>query len=285
MALNHRSSFCYTPLMSLREQLVGYIDSHFHLGIIESKEISASEISARMRNAGVTAGIDIGVVLDDLDERLERLRHFPGFAYSVGLYPSHADSPRISDDIADLDSALKRLIADTRLVALGEVGMDFHRSYGTPTIQRELLEAQLELARNYDLPVIIHNREADDQLHELLLQYRPRGIMHCFSSDAANMERFVELGMYISFAGNMTFKNATELKQAASRVPLDRVLFETDSPFLAPVPHRGKTNTPALVPHVYEYFADLRHMDLGELVGQVAENFSRAVPRYAGVPK
>ena len=254
-----------------------FIDSHFHLIQSMEKGLGPSELMIESVEAGVRAGMDIAVDLENLDLRREACRKYPGLGYTIGLYPSFAarDSPGI--DI--LETELKKRSGDPLLWALGEIGLDFHWNYGSPEKQKELLLQQIELARSYDLPVVIHNRMADVELYEILAENPVRGIMHCFSSDGAVMRKFLDLGLYISFAGNLTFKNAITIREAASEVPLDRVLFETDSPYLSPQPVRGKINRPKHVVHIYQFFAELRQIPLAELKQQVCENFRRAVPR------
>jgi TatD DNase family protein len=269
--------------MASDENTYYYIDSHFHLAIMGEKGVDISKLATNLQKQRVMAGIDIGVHLEDADARRKRIKTLPGFGYSIGLYPSHAAEEGFESDVQQLRQLVSKLNDDPALLALGEMGMDFHWNYGTPEAQEEILIAQLDLASEFNLPVIIHNREADDHLYRILAAHRARGIMHCFSSDYQQMKRFLDIGMYISFAGNLTFKNAGKLQDAARRVPLDRVLFETDSPFLTPVPHRGSTNTPEFVPHIYQFFAELRNIELSDLCLQVAQNFSRAVPRSEAI--
>ena len=261
-----------------------FIDSHFHLVQSVEKNLNSAELLEEAVEAGVMAGMDIGVDLEQIDLRRECCTAHAGFGYTLGLYPSFADRESLEPDLARLETELRVRADDSRLWALGEIGLDFHWNYGSPAKQKKLLRCQLELAREYDLPVVIHNREADGELCDLLISSGARGgIMHCFSSDRAVMKTFLDIGFYVSFAGNLTFRNAETIREAAHEVPLNRVLFETDAPYLSPVPLRGKLNRPSHVIHVYDFFAKLRRMPLAELREQVHENFTRAIPRYAAM--
>ncbi len=283
MALNPWSSFCYTGHMHQETIAHGFVDSHFHLAILESKNVDMGVLAKKLTASGVSAGIDIAVGLEDLEERKNRLKVFPGFGYSIGLYPSYADRDDMDAELHRLRQVVAEHARDPRFVAMGEMGLDYHWNYGSPELQRYILQSQLDIAAESGLPVVIHNRQADDDLFKILRGSESRGIMHCFSSNAEQMRKFTELGMYISFAGNLTFKNAHDIRQAAAEVPLDRVLFETDSPFLSPVPLRGKVNDPTHVRYVYDFFAELRGLESKELKDQVRRNFNRAIPRYEAI--
>lgn len=269
-----------------------FIDSHFHLLESQKKGLEPVETLRRAVEAGVCGGMDIGIDLDDIDLRLSALDAMsdpaihPGFGYTLGLYPSFAGKEDFEADLLRLEAELDRRSKDPRLWAIGEIGMDFHWNYGSPGRQRELFQRQVKLAWAQGLPVVIHNREADAELYDALKQCLPTetpaappGVMHCFSSGVQAMEQFLELGFYISFGGNITFKNAGNIRDAGLAVPLDRVLLETDSPYLSPVPRRGKVNEPAHVALLYQFFAELRGTAPDVLKKQVYENFIRAVPR------
>lgn len=259
-----------------------FIDSHFHILQSENRGFDPSTVVPDAFDSGLRGGMDIAVDLEQIDRRRNYCAEQPGFGYSIGLYPSFSTDPDRSVLLKRLEEELHSRKNDPLLWALGEIGMDFHWDYGSEEMQAELFHAQLELAGKAELPVVIHNREADDAILRVLKSRPTEGIMHCFSSDQHTMKKFLDLGMYISFAGNLTFKKAKEIQEAASMVPLDRVLFETDSPFLTPVPHRGKPNRPANVQHVYEFFSRLRGVPVAQLCDQVRENFTRAVPGYGG---
>ena len=271
-------------MLQRMEQDTPYIDSHFHLMQLAEKGVVPEGLMAEALEAGVGAGMDIGIDLDNIARRRKICQTYPGFGYTIGLYPSFADATNLHQPmphhISHLAEELAKRSGDPLLWAVGEIGLDFHWNYGSPKTQQDLLIQQIQLAEQYKLPVIIHNRKADKELYDILRTVSVGGIIHCFSSDSTAMKHFLNLGFYISFAGNLTFKNSTILQEAARMVPLDRLLFETDSPYLSPHPLRGRVNRPAHVTHNYQFFASLRQLPLTDLKQRVYENFIRAIPRY-----
>lgn len=184
----------------------------------------------------------------------------------------------------DVDGIVARIEHDARSSGahfIGEIGLDYHWNYGTEGDMESLFEAQLELAGALDLPVAIHNRDADEQTIRILRRHHVArgGIIHCFSSDRAAAEAFLELGYHISFAGNVTYKSNSKLVEALKAVPLDRLLLETDSPYLAPVPMRGRVNTPLNIAHTYAFVAAVKGIDAEALDRIVRDNFYSIV-RY-----
>jgi len=186
---------------------------------------------------------------------------------SLGIHPHEADHD------ADLD-ALRELLAHPRAVAVGETGLDYFRGYAARDAQRRLFDDQLALARDVAKPVVIHTRAADDETLERLVAHEGPVILHCFSSQRL-LEPALERGWYVSFAGNVTYKNAYDLRTAARRVPADRLLAETDSPYLAPQAVRGRRNEPRFVLHTLEALAQVRRTDKQELERQIDENATR----------
>lgn len=217
--------------------------------------------------------IDIGTRPDDIETRLSLPRRNRNIAFSAGLYPELSDQPQAEIDRC-FEQFRKTVHARRReICAIGEFGLDFHYRFGTEEKQIALARRQIELAQELDLPLIIHTREADEAIIALFADYTPiKGVIHCFSSGTQTAEKLLEYGFYLSFCGNLTYKNAKAIQEAARMVPLERVLFETDSPYLAPVPVRGTINTSANVEHVYRFFADLRSVPLSFLKKRVAEN-------------
>lgn len=257
-----------------------FIDSHFHILQSANRGFDPANVVSSASDSGLQGGMDIAVDLEQIDRRREYCAEHPGFGYSIGLYPSFSTDQDRTHLLHRLEEELNRRKADRLLWALGEIGMDFHWDYGTEELQAELFYAQLELASKAGLPVVIHNREADEAILSVLKSRPVEGIMHCFSSDQDVMKKFLDLGIYISFAGNLTFKNAVNIQEAARAVPLDRVLFETDAPYLTPVPHRGKPNQPENVRYVYEFFSQLRKIPMKDLSEIVRENFIQAIPGH-----
>ena len=252
--------------------VAGAVDSHCHLEVIEEKGLPVTEIMDRVFADGLRFALDIATRPDDLDHRRSLASGRPGILHSVGVHPSGTGE-------VDPDAALPRiesLLEEPDVVALGEIGLDWHWNFGTPQEQKRLFIAQLELARRLDTPVIIHNRDAEAEIYDIVSEHRPpaNSIMHCFSADAAYARRFLDLGFLISFAGNVTFKKRAEhIQEAARIVPLDRMLLETDSPFLAPEPARGRPNHPGYVGHVYEFVAAQRGITTDDLAERVRANF------------
>ncbi|MFW6234133.1 MAG: TatD family hydrolase, partial [Spirochaetota bacterium] len=165
----------------------------------------------------------------------------------------------------------------SRTVAVGEIGMDRYRDYATPELQRVLLIRQVEIANRHNLPVIIHNRDAEEELLQAFAECTPEceSIMHCYSGPSGYVHRFLDLGFSFSFGGNVTFKNAQNIREAMMQVPLDRLMLETDAPYLAPHPRRGRTNHPGLIGHTYDAVSETRGISRRELVEAAADNAAR----------
>jgi TatD DNase family protein len=239
------------------------IDTHAHLGD------DAAEVLARARDAGVTRVVEVATTVAAAHETLARAEEHDGVFACLGVHPHEAAEP------GDLDE-LRTLLAHPKAVAVGETGLDYFRDYAPHDAQQRLFDAELELARELGKPVVIHTRAADDDTRARLLRHEGDVVLHCFSSPAL-LDDALEHGWYVSFAGNVTYKNAYDLRDAARRVPADRLLAETDSPYLAPQPVRGKRNEPAYVAHTYAFLSELRGEDVERLVeGNAARLFGIA---------
>ena len=254
-----------------------FVDSHAH---IDGPEFDADrdEVVERARAAGVAAILNVGTG-DPLSGAFERAvevaARYDRVYAAVGVHPHDA---KLFDDGAA--RRIKKLIEHSRrVIAWGEIGLDFHYDHSPREVQREVFIKQLRLARELDLPVIIHSRAADDETVEILAsewsENARGGIMHCFGGTPQMAARVLELGFYISFAGNVTFKKAENLREAALAVPLDRLLIETDCPYLTPVPFRGHRNEPARVVEVARHLAQIRGMEAEDLGRVTTENFLR----------
>lgn len=254
-----------------------FIDSHAH---IDGEEFDADrdEVVARAREAGVRAILNVGTG-DPHGKNFERARAvaetYEGVYFAAGVHPHDAKL---------YDAAAEEFVADllsgsSRAVALGEIGLDYHYDHSPREVQREVFARQLRLAQSLSLPVIIHSREADEETLEILrAEYEGAahgGVMHCFGGGPALAEGALALGFYISFAGTVTFKKADALREVALKVPLERLLVETDCPYLAPVPHRGRRNEPAYVAATARFLAGLRGVSPEELGRATSENFAR----------
>jgi TatD DNase family protein len=234
------------------------IDTHAHLGD------DAPEVLERARAAGVTRVVEVATTVAAARETLARAEEHEGVFACLGVHPHEAADP------GDLEE-LRSLLAHPKAVAVGETGLDYFRDYAPHDAQQLLFEAELALARETGKPVVIHTRAADDDTRARLLLHDGPVILHCFSSPPL-LDAALERGWYVSFAGNVTYKNAYDLRDCARRVPADRLLAETDSPYLAPQAVRGKRNEPAFVTHTYAFLSELRGEDV---VAQVEENADR----------
>ena len=241
------------------------IDTHAHLDALEDAEAAL----ARAGEVGVRRVITIGTGIDSCRRALELTRHDGVFA-ALGIDPHQAASEE-----AHRVGELRGLLAHERAVAVGEAGLDYHYGAETKDEQRRLFEAQLELAQQLGLPVVVHTREANDDTESILREHEGAVVMHCFSEPgllAAGLER----GWYFSFAGNVTYPKAAELREAAAEVPGDRILAETDSPYLSPQPLRGRPNEPAHVVHTVAVLAEARGEDAEDLAARIEVNATAA---------
>ncbi len=246
-----------------------FTDTHAHLvypGLIED----LPGVIERAKAAGVQRIISIATTLDDARQTLELARRYDGVFAAVGLHPG--EIPNVS--MCDLRE-LALLASEPKVVAIGETGLDYYRGKENERAQKDLFWAQLELARQRGLPVVIHNRAANEDCLEILRQAKPRGVMHCFSGDENFAFECLEIGLLLSFTGILTFKNAGPLRAVAGKVPLDKIMLETDAPYLAPVPYRGKRNEPALVPHIAAALAEVKGVTVEEVARVTTENAER----------
>jgi len=247
------------------------IDSHCHL-IFNNFEKDLEDVIQRLRSKGIKRLVHACCELAEIPN-LKKLSHeFNEIYYSVGLHPLEAKKWELNSKSILRKSAQE----DRRVVAIGELGLDFFKSENK-TQQIDALIPQMELAHELELPVIIHCRNAANEMIEICkdLSERgkcPNGVLHCWTGTPKEMNQFLELGFYISFSGIVTFPKAYEIHQCAKEVPRDKYLIETDSPFLAPVPHRGKRNEPAFVENVANFMADLRSTDLITIAKESSNN-------------
>jgi len=251
------------------------IDSHCHLAD-EAFVNDLPDVIARARQAGLTNALCILAAGSDMEsERARRVTElWPDVRTSIGVHPHQAgDFDGREAEAAEL--VRKQVAADPRARAIGEIGLDYHYDFAPPATQQRVFGYQVRLARELDLPVVIHTREAEEDTLALLEEQSNslRGVLHCFTGSAVLMTRALRLGLHISFAGIVTFPKAGELRELAKEVPADRLLCETDSPYLAPTPYRGKRNEPAWVVRVSEELATVRRVDAAALQRRIRENF------------
>jgi len=252
-----------------------FIDSHCH---IDGPEYDADreEVIARARDAGVSMMLNVGTG-DPRSGSFERAvelaeRHSEIYA-AVGVHPHDA---KLFDGAAE-QRLLDLVRQSKRVIAWGEIGLDYHYDHSPRDTQREVFRQQLRLAREQNLPVVIHSRNADEDtitiMSEELTGHQRAGVLHCFGGSLAMAERAIDLGFFISFAGNLTFKKAEDLREVARRLPLGRLLIETDCPYLTPVPFRGKRNEPARVVETARCLAGIHDRELEEIARTTTENF------------
>jgi TatD DNase family protein len=254
------------------------VDSHAHL----DDERFAPDLEAvldRARDAGVQRIVTVGTGLASCEAAIALATRYPGFVWaSVGIHPHDAAG---ADETAL--ARLGELARSPGVAAIGETGLDYHYDRSPREVQRAVFESQIRLARLMDLPVVVHCREADEDCLAILSEWAGsglRGVMHCFSGDQPTAEALVGMGFFISFAGPLTFPNAGKLRETARLAPMDRLLIETDCPWLAPQPVRGRRNEPAFVRHVAEALAAVRGMTADEVAAGTAAN---AVRLFRGI--
>jgi TatD DNase family protein len=224
-----------------------------------------------MQDAGVEYIVNIGASMASSKRSLELAKKYPFIYAAVGVHP---------DEVGELDEEklqqLKEWSKHEKIKAIGEIGLDYYYSPETRQQQMELFASQLEEAKRRDLPVIIHTREAFEDTLALLKEIPSRGVIHCFTGTPEEAEAYLDLGFYISISGIVTFRAADNVRKSALVVPPERILIETDAPFLAPVPMRGKANEPAFIVHTCEFLAKLRGMDVEEFAALTYANGERA---------
>lgn len=258
------------------------IDSHSHI-YMERYRDDRDAVIARAVAAGVTQLLQVGCHLEDSRAAVALSERVSGIYASIGVHPHAATS--VTPAVLD---ALQALTHHPKVVAWGEIGLDFYYDNSPREIQKAAFEAQLERAGPCDLPVVIHTRDAEPDTLDILRRHplARGGHVHCFTGTPEMAETLLELGFYIGFTGIVSFKNADNVRAALRRVPLERLLIETDSPFLAPTPYRGKRNEPAFVVHVAESVADVKGVPVADIAAHSSRNFYRlyAKPGMAWAP-
>ena len=253
-----------------------FVDSHAH---IDGHEFDADreEVIQRAHAAGVSVILNVGTGdphSGAFERAVELGKTHESIYTAIGTHPHDA---RLYDDKAE--EKIKNLINNEHVIAWGEIGLDFHYDNSPRDVQVEVFKRQLRAARECDLPVVIHTREAEAETIEILQnEYKDaqrRGVFHCFSGSMDLAQRSIEIGFMISFSGIVTFKKAEELREVAKQVPLDRLLIETDCPYLTPIPYRGKRNEPAYVVEVARCLATLHDVSIEEMARITGENFNR----------
>ncbi|MDX1914083.1 MAG: TatD family hydrolase [Methylophilus sp.] len=246
------------------------VDSHCHLNFPELSQ-NIQSVRTLMHESQVGYALCVSVTLDKVHEVIALAEAYDNFYASVGVHPDYEKNitePTVEDLIA--------LAAHPRVIAIGETGLDYFRLTGNLDWQRERFRTHIRAAIIAHKPLIIHTRSAAEDTIAIMREEKANrvgGVMHCFTESLAVAEQAMEQGFYISFSGIVTFKNAAHLKEVAKAIPLDRILVETDSPYLAPIPYRGKMNQPAYVRYVAEEIANLRGISLDEVMQATTDNF------------
>ena len=247
-----------------------FFDTHAHIGLIYDDPIEQLRVIQKAKNAGVTRIVSINNSLHDFDIVYNNLKSVTGVYHAVGVAPSEVTNPG-KDWAQKIENSLKL----PNVVAVGETGLDYYKQFGDKRSQIELFITQLEIAQKHNMPIIIHNRDAGNDVFDVLSERIPEAgaILHCYSENAEYAKKCIDLNVYFSFAGNLTYRNARNLHETVMNIPLDRILLETESPFMIPAQYRErKRSMPEYLPSTAKFLADMLEMDLGKLSAQLWKN-------------
>ncbi|WP_338562899.1 metal-dependent hydrolase [Erwinia sp. E_sp_B04_7] len=249
------------------------VDSHCHLDGLdyESQHQDVSDVLAKAAARDVKFMLAVATTLPGYKAMTTLIGDRPNVAYSCGVHPLNQEE---AYDFAEL----RQLAADERVIAMGETGLDYFYQQETKAQQQASFREHIRTGRDLNKPVIVHTREAREDTLAILKEEKVEGcggVLHCFTEDRDTAKKLLDMGFYISFSGIVTFRNAETIREAARYVPLDRILVETDSPYLAPVPHRGKENQPAYTRDVAEYMAVLKGVSIEQMAEATTQNFSK----------
>lgn len=249
---------------------MGIFDTHAHYLKRDFPE-DLEEVLNGLKEKNVERVIAVGCNLEASMEEIELAQRFDWIYASAGIHPE--DAGRLA---GDWEERLVELLKMPKVVALGETGLDYHYDDAPEKdVQRDVFIKQLEMAKALDLPVIIHSRDACAETMEILREYKPRGVMHCFSYSAETAQEVIKLGMYIGFTGVLTFKNAKKAVQACEVIPIDRLLLETDSPYMAPEPHRGERSDSSMIQYTAAKMAEIKGVSTEEMIEIANKNGRR----------
>lgn len=245
-------------------------DSHAHY---DARQFAPDrdELLQQLPAQGVCAAISCADSEKSCVRNLKLAEQYEYIYATCGVHPHNAKDT----DWSTFAAKLRTYLAHPKCVAVGEIGLDYHYDFSPREVQRELFVRQLELAKALDLPVVVHEREAYADVLHLLQQYKPKGVLHCFSGSVEGAREILDLGMYIGLGGAVTFRNAKKPVAVAAAVPLDRLLLETDCPYMTPVPFRGKRNDSALIPYTAQVISSLHGVSVQELLDQTCDNACR----------
>lgn len=249
-------------------------DTHAHIGLIYDNPIEQLRVIQQAKQAGVARIVSINNSLHDFDRVYPNLKAIPGVYHAVGVAPSEVTNPG-KDYLERIEQNLKL----PNVVAVGETGLDYYKQFGDKRSQIELFIQQLEIAQKHNLPIIVHNRDAGKDVYDILKERIPDSgaIFHCYSENAAYAKKCLDMNVYFSFAGNLTYRNARNLHETVLNIPLDRILIETESPFMIPAEYREKKRTmPAYIVSTAKFLAEMLDRDLEEVCAQLWKNSCKA---------
>lgn len=241
-------------------------DSHAHYtdkSFNDDREIMLGSL----RESGVCGVINCGADIESSVFSLELAKEYPFIYAACGVHPEEVETVE-----ADYTGTLRNLAKNEKCVAIGEIGLDYYWRQDTKSLQKEMFENQIVLAKELNLPIIVHDREAHNDTLEILKKHKPEGVLHCFSGSVETAKEVLKLGMYIGLGGAVTFKNARKAVEVAEMLPLDRLLLETDCPYMAPVPMRGKRNNSSYISYIAEKIAEIKGVDPQTVLDVTTEN-------------
>lgn len=244
-------------------------DTHAHYDD-EAFDSDRDTLLPSLKSKGVGYVIDCGCDVASSEKAIELSEKYDFIYAAVGIHPHEAEGAKDGDL-----EIIKRLIEHEKVVAIGEIGLDYHYDFSPRELQKEYFEKQIILANELDMPIIVHDREAHEDTMQLLRKYKPKGVLHCFSGSVETAKEIISLGMYIGLGGAVTFKNAKKPIEVAEYLPLDRLLLETDAPYMSPVPYRGKRNDSSLIPYAALKIAEAKGMEAQSVIDAACENAKR----------
>ena len=245
---------------------INLFDSHAHY-TDKAFNDDRENMLGSLRESGICGVINCGADIESSVFSVELANKYDYIYAACGIHPEEAD--KTPENYIEI---LKKLSRDEKCVAIGEIGLDYYWRQDTKEKQKELFENQILLAKELDLPIIVHDREAHGDTLEILKKHKPKGVLHCFSGSPETAEEILKLGMYIGLGGALTFKNARKAVEVAEMLPLDRLLLETDCPYMAPVPFRGKRNYSGYIPYIAEKVAEIKCIDPQTVLDITSEN-------------
>lgn len=249
-------------------------DSHAHYDD-EQFDGDRDELLQSLPSKGVCAVINCASDLKSSATSAELSEKYPFFWCACGVHPHEAEKELKTDDIDKIEKRIVNFTEKKKCVAIGEIGLDYHYDFSPRELQKEIFELQLKLSKELDLPVIVHDREAHEDTMTLLKKYRPKGVVHCFSGSVEMAREVLKLGMYIGLGGAVTFKNAKKPVAVAAATDIDRILLETDCPYMTPVPFRGTRCSSDMIAYSAQTIASVKNMDVQTLVDAATENTKR----------